>query len=234
MGILAITLISILTNRVEFSGFVSVPPSIAPILFELDFHGAFNVGIVSVVLTFLFVNLFDTAGTLLAVATTANLVDERGKIENLDRALKADSTSSIVGTFVGCAPVTSYVESSAGVSAGGRTGLTAVFVGMFFCLAIFVSPLASIVPPYATAGALIYVAMIMLSGLEKLDWSDQSELIPALITVLMIPLSFSIADGIALGFMSYVVIKVCTGQVRQVTNAAWFVACLFALRFVFI
>ena len=234
LGILAITLISILTNRVEFSGFVSVPPSIAPILFELDFYGALNVGIVSVVLTFLFVNLFDTAGTLLAVATTANLVDERGKIENLDRALKADSTSSIVGTFVGCAPVTSYVESSAGVSAGGRTGLTAVFVGMFFCLAIFVSPLAGIVPPYATAGALIYVAMIMLSGLEKLDWSDQSELIPALITVLMIPLSFSIADGIALGFMSYVVIKVCTGQSKQVTNAAWFVACLFALRFVFI
>ena len=234
LGILAITLISILTNRVEFSGFVSVPPSIAPIFFELDFHGAFNVGIVSVVLTFLFVNLFDTAGTLLAVATTANLVDERGRIENLDRALKADSTSSIVGTFVGCAPVTSYVESSAGVSAGGRTGLTAVFVGMFFCLAIFVSPLAGIVPPYATAGALIYVAMIMLSGLEKLDWSDQSELIPALITVLMIPLSFSIADGIALGFMSYVVIKVCTGQRKQVTNAAWFVACLFALRFVFI
>ena len=234
LGILAITLISILTNKVEFSGFVSVPPSIAPILFELDFYGALNVGIVSVVLTFLFVNLFDTAGTLLAVATTANLVDERGKIENLDRALKADSTSSIVGTFVGCAPVTSYVESSAGVSAGGRTGLTAVFVGMFFCLAIFVSPLASIVPSYATAGALIYVAMIMLSGLEKLDWSDQSELIPALITVLMIPLSFSIADGIALGFMSYVVIKVCTGQRKQVTNAAWFVACLFALRFVFI
>ena len=107
LGILAITLISILTNKVEFSGFVSVPPSIAPILFELDFYGALNVGIVSVVLTFLFVNLFDTAGTLLAVATTANLVDERGKIENLDRALKADSTSSIVGTFVGCAPVTS-------------------------------------------------------------------------------------------------------------------------------
>ena len=116
LGILAITVISILSKKVEFSGVVSVPPSIAPVLFELDFNAALDVGMVSVVLTFLFVNLFDTAGTLLAVATSANLVKPQGKIENLDRALKADSTSSIVGTFVGCAPVTSYVESSAGIS----------------------------------------------------------------------------------------------------------------------
>ena len=233
-GIIAITLISILANEVEFSGFVSAPPSIDPVLFELDFSSALNVGMVSVVLTFLFVNLFDTAGTLLAVATSANLINDKGKIENLDQALKADSASSIVGTMVGCAPVTSYVESSAGVSAGGRSGLTAVFVGCFFCLAIFISPLASIIPAYATAGALIYVAMIMLGGLEKLEWSDQSELIPALITVSMIPLSFSIADGIALGFMSYVTIKVFTGRRNQVTAAAWFLAGLFALRYLFI
>ena len=233
-GIIAITLISILANEVEFSGFVSAPPSIVPVLLELDFGSALNVGMVSVVLTFLFVNLFDTAGTLLAVATSTNLINDKGKIENLDQALKADSASSIVGTMVGCAPVTSYVESSAGVSAGGRSGLTAVFVGCFFCLAIFISPLASIIPAYATAGALIYVAMIMLGGLEKLEWSDQSELIPALITVSMIPLSFSIADGIALGFMSYVTIKVFTGRRNQVTSAAWFLAGLFALRYLFI
>tara|TARA_B100001540_G_scaffold95135_1_gene85761 strand:+ start:312 stop:1610 length:1299 start_codon:yes stop_codon:yes gene_type:complete len=234
LGIITITVISILANKVEFSGFFSSPPSLAPVLFELDFSGALNVGIISVVLTFLFVNLFDTAGTLLAVATSANLIDDKGRIENLDQALKADSASSIVGTMVGCAPVTSYVESSAGVSAGGRSGLTAVFVGCFFCLAIFISPLASIIPAYATAGALIYVAMIMLGGLEKLEWSDQSELIPALITVSMIPLSFSIADGIALGFMSYVIIKVFTGRRDQVTSAAWFLAGLFALRYLFI
>ena len=234
LGIVAITLIAILTNKVEFSGVFSAPPSIAPVLFELDFNGALNIGMVSVVLTFLFVNLFDTAGTLLAVATSANLVNPQGKIENLDRALKADSTSSIFGTLVGCAPVTSYVESSAGVSAGGRSGLTAVFVGCFFCLAIFISPLASIIPAYATAGALIYVAIIMLSGLEKLEWSDQTELVPALITVSMIPLSFSIADGIALGFMSYVIIKIFTGQRNQVTAASWFLAGLFALRYIFI
>ena len=234
LGIVAITVISVFTNKVEFTGFFSSPPSLTPVLFELDFSGALDVGVVSIVLTFLFVNLFDTAGTLLAVATSANLINDKGKIENLDRALKADSTSSIIGTMVGCAPVTSYVESSAGVSAGGRSGLTAVFVGCFFCLAIFISPLASIIPTYATAGALIYVAMIMLGGLEKLEWSNQSELIPALITVTMIPLSFSIADGIALGFMSYVIIKVFTGQRDQVTLAAWFLAGLFALRYVFI
>ena len=234
LGIIAITIISILTNKVEFSGVFSSPPSLTPVLFQLDFSGALDVGVISVVLTFLFVKLFDTAGTLLAVATSANLINDKGKIENLDRALKADSTSSIIGTMVGCAPVTSYVESSAGVSAGGRSGLTAVFVGCFFCLAIFISPLASIIPAYATAGALIYVAMIMLGGLEKLEWSNQSELIPALITVSMIPLSFSIADGIALGFMSYVIIKVFTGQRDQVTTAAWFLAGLFALRYVFI
>ena len=234
LGIIAITVISVFTNKVEFTGFFSSPPSLTPVLFELDFSGALDVGVVSIVLTFLFVNLFDTAGTLLAVATSANLINDKGKIENLDRALKADSTSSIIGTMVGCAPVTSYVESTAGVSAGGRSGLTAVFVGCFFCLAIFISPLASIIPTYATAGALIYVAMIMLGGLEKLEWSNQSELIPALITVTMIPLSFSIADGIALGFMSYVIIKVFTGQRDQVTLAAWFLAGLFALRYVFI
>ena len=234
LGIIAITIISVLTNKVEFSGVFSSPPSLTPVLFQLDFSGALDVGVISIVLTFLFVNLFDTAGTLLAVATSANLINDKGKIENLDRALKADSTSSIIGTMVGCAPVTSYVESSAGVSAGGRSGLTAVFVGCFFCLAIFISPLASIIPAYATAGALIYVAMIMLGGLEKLEWSNQSELIPALITVSMIPLSFSIADGIALGFMSYVIIKVFTGQRDQVTTAAWFLAGLFALRYVFI
>ena len=234
LGIITITVISILANKVELSGFFSSPPSLAPVLFELDFSGALDVGIISVVLTFLFVNLFDTAGTLLAVATSANLIDDKGRIENLDQALKADSASSIVGTMVGCAPVTSYVESSAGVSAGGRSGLTAVFVGCFFCLAIFISPLASIIPAYATAGALIYVAMIMLGGLEKLEWSDQSELIPALITVSMIPLSFSIADGIALGFMSYVIIKVFTGRRDQVTSAAWFLAGLFAFRYLFI
>ena len=131
-------------------------------------------------------------------------------------------------------PQKPIAEVSAGVSAGGRTGLTAVFAALFFCITIFISPLTSIVPPYATAGALIYVSMIMLSGLQNLDWYDQTELIPALITVIMIPLSFSIADGIAIGFISFAMIKTFTGKSREVSIVAWFLTILFALKFVFI
>ena len=184
--------------------------------------------------SFLFVNLFDTAGTLLGVANRANLIDQHGKIKNLDRALKADSTSSVVGALFGCAPVTSYVESSAGVEAGGRTGLTAVVVGLLFLLAIFFSPLAAIVPAYATAGALVYVAILMLGGLEKLEWSNKTELIPSLIMVVMIPLTFSIANGIALGFISYVVIKAFVGEIKTISSGAWFLFIIFVAKFIFL
>ena len=188
---------------------------------------------VSVIISFLFVNLFDTAGTLLGVANRAKLSDETGNIKNFDKALKADSGSSVAGSFFGCSPVTSYVESSAGVEAGGRTGLTAVFVGALFLVAIFFSPLAAIVPAYATAGALIYVAILMLSGMEKLDWSDFTELLPALIMIIMIPLTFSIANGIALGFISYVVMKIFTGNIKNISSGAWFLALIFMAKFIF-
>ena len=189
---------------------------------------------ISVIMSFLFVNLFDTAGTLMGVATRAKLIDESGEVVNLERALKADSSSSVIGSFLGCAPVTSYVESSAGVEAGGRTGLTAVFVGVFFLVAIFFSPLAAIVPAYATAGALIYVAILMLSGMEKLDWTNFTELLPALIIIIMIPLTFSIANGIALGFISYVVMKISTGDVRNISSGAWFLTIVFLAKFIFL
>ena len=234
LGIASITGLAVVLGKVQYSGWVAQPPSLAPVFLELDILGAMNVGMVTVVLAFLFVNLFDTAGTLFAVADSAKLTTKNNEITNLNVALRTDSVSSMVGTFVGCAPVTSYVESSAGVSAGGRTGLTAVFAALFFCITIFISPLTSIVPPYATAGALIYVSMIMLSGLQNLDWYDQTELIPALITVIMIPLSFSIADGIAIGFISFAMIKTFTGKSREVSIVAWFLTILFALKFVFI
>ena len=201
---------------------------------ELNFSDVLNLSSTIVVLTFLFVNLFDTAGTLLAVATRAKLVGEDGQIKNLDRALKADSSSSMVGACFGCAPVTSYVESSSGIAAGGRTGLTAVVVGLLFCGAVFFSPIASIVPAYATAGALIYVAILMVSGMERLEWTDPTELLPALITIILIPLTFSIADGIAFGFTSYVVIKLFAGQREQISLGAWFLAILFISKFAFI
>ena len=196
--------------------------------------GALDIAMISVIISFLFVNLFDTAGTLLGVASRANLIEDSGKIINLDKALKADSSASVAGSFLGCSPVTSYVESSAGVEAGGRTGLTAITIGLFFIVAIFFSPLASMVPAYATAGALIYVAILMLGGMEKLDWSDNTELLPALIMIIMIPLTFSIANGIALGFIAYVALKVSSGKINDVSSGAWFLALIFLAKFAFL
>ena len=234
IGVLSITLLGVVLNLVQFQGFVAYPPDISPIFMQLDILGALDLAMISVIMSFLFVNLFDTAGTLMGVATRAKLIDESGEVVNLERALKADSSSSVIGSFLGCAPVTSYVESSAGVEAGGRTGLTAVFVGVFFLVAIFFSPLAAIVPAYATAGALIYVAILMLSGMEKLDWANFTELLPALIIIIMIPLTFSIANGIALGFISYVVMKISTGDLRNVSSGAWFLTIVFLAKFIFL
>ena len=234
IGVLSVTLLGILFNLVEFQGFVAYPPDVSPIFMQLDILGALDLAMISVVMSFLFVNLFDTAGTLMGVASRAKLIDETGEVINLERALKADSSSSVLGSFFGCAPVTSYVESSAGVEAGGRTGLTAVFVGAFFLIAIFFSPLAAIIPAYATAGALIYVAILMLSNMEGLDWSDFSELLPALIIIIMIPLTFSIANGIALGFIAYVVMKISTGELKNISSGAWFLTIIFLAKFIFL
>ena len=232
IGVLAVTISGILLGLIEFNGIVSSPPDLRPILLKLDIMGAIDVAMISVVISFLFVNLFDTAGTLLGVASRANLIEDSGKIINLDKALKADSTSSVAGSFFGCSPVTSYVESSAGVEAGGRTGLTAITIGAFFLIAIFFSPIASMVPSYATAGALVYVAILMLGGMEKLDWSDNTELLPALIMIIMIPLTFSIANGIAIGFISYVVLKLSSKKTSDISLGAWFLFLIFVMKFI--
>ncbi|TDG15209.1 NCS2 family permease [Seongchinamella unica] len=233
VGVLVITVLGLLAGMVEYQGLVSTPPSIAPTLMQLDIAGAFEVGMISVIIAILFVNLFDTAGTLLGVASRAGLVNARGDIENMDKALQADSSSSVAGALFGCAPVTSYVESAAGVAAGGRTGLTAVTVGILFLLAMFFAPLAGMVPAYATAGALVYVALLMMSGMQALNYEDATELVPALLTIVMIPLSFSIANGIAVGFISYVAIKIIAGRVADISFGAWFLALIFLAKFAF-
>ena len=234
IGVLSTTLIALLLGLVQFNGLVSMPPSLGPIFLKLDILGALNISMITIIMSFLFVNLFDTTGTLLGVANRANLVDAEGNADNLDKALKADSSVSFIGTFFGCSPVTSYVESSAGVEAGGRTGLTAVFIGLFFILTMFLSPLALIVPASATAGALIYVSILMLSGMEKLNWSNMIDLLPALIIIVMIPLTFSIADGIALGFLSYVVLKIGYGEITKISSGAWFLTLIFISKFIFL
>ena len=234
IGVLSVTLIALSLGLVEYKGVLAYPPDVSSTFLQLDIVGALDIAMVSVIASFLFVNLFDTAGTLLGVASRANLLDTAGEVKNLDRALKADSSSSIFGAFFGCAPVTSYVESSAGVEAGGRTGFTAVVVGVFFVVAIFFSPLASMVPAYATSGALIYVAILMLGGMEKLDWADASELLPALIIIVMIPLTFSIANGIALGFLSYIILKLASGQAKSISTGAWILSVIFITKLAYL
>ena len=234
ISILAITLLSLTFGLVEFNGVISYPPSLGPVFLRLDIIGAIDIAMISIIASFLFVNLFDTTGTLFGVATRANFIDEKGNISNLDKALKCDSSTSIIGTFFGCAPVTSYVESSSGIEAGGRTGLTAITIGFLFLFSIFLSPLASIVPSYATSGALIYVSFLILSGLEKLDWTDLSELIPSLIIVVMIPLTFSIADGISLGFIAFIVMKIASGNIKSISSGSWFLTLIFVSKFIFL
>ena len=234
ISILIITTLSLAFNLVEFNGIISYPPSLSPVFMQLDIIGALDIAMISIIASFLFVNLFDTTGTLFGVATRANFIDDKGSIVNLDKALKCDSSTSVIGTFFGCAPVTSYVESSSGIEVGGRTGLTAITIGFLFLLSIFLSPLASIIPSYATAGALIYVSMLILSGVQKLDWSDLSELIPSLIIIVMIPLTFSIADGISLGFITFILMKIASGDIKQISSGSWFLTLIFVSKFIFL
>ncbi|TKE99387.1 NCS2 family permease [Vibrio kanaloae] len=235
IGILSVTLVGMMLGLVHYNGFFAAPPSLAPTFLKMDIMGALDVSMISVILAFLFVNMFDTAGTLMGVAERANLTNpETGKIEGLSKALKADSISSVAGACVGCPPVTSYVESAAGVAAGARTGLSAIVVGVLFLAAIFLSPLAGMIPAYATSGALIYVAFVMMSSMQHIDWKDFTNGAPAAITALMMPLTFSIANGIALGFITYTVLKLATGKTKDVSISMYFLATIFIAKLVFI
>ena len=230
LSILIITVLGIILGDVQYTGIFSMPPSIAPTFMQMDIAGAFNIGMISVVFAFLFVDLFDTSGTLIAVAEKANLLDKDGNLPRLKRALLADSVASITGSMLGTSTTTSYVESVAGVAEGGRTGLTAVVVGILFLLAMFFAPLAGMVPAYATAGALLYVAVLMISSLKDIDWTDITEAAPVVVVALMMPLTFSIANGIALGFISYAVIKLLTGKAKEQSMSIWFLAILFLVK----
>ena len=234
ISIVSVTLIGWGLGIVQYGGVFSLPPSLAPTWMAMDVAGVFNVSMISVVLAFLFVHMFDTAGTLMGVAQRANLVNADGRIENLSRALKADSASSVFGAVVGVPPVTSYVESAAGVAAGGRTGLTAVTVGVLFVAAMFFAPLAGMIPAYATAGALIYVAMLMMGGMQHINWDEPTDCIPAIVTVIMMPLTFSVADGIALGFISFVALKAGTGKYREISVSLWVLCAIFIAKFIFL
>lgn len=180
------------------------------------------------------INLFDSSGTLIGVTDKAGLIDSQGRFPNMNKALYVDSLSSVAGALIGTSSVTAYIESTSGVSVGGRTGMTAVVTGVLFLLIMFFSPLAEMVPGYATAGALIFVGVLMTASLARVNWEDFTESVPTFVTAVMMPFSFSITEGIALGFMSYCIMKVCTGRWRELNLCVVAVALLFALKIVFV
>ncbi|HDO0465990.1 TPA: adenine permease AdeP [Salmonella enterica subsp. enterica serovar Typhimurium] len=234
VSIIVTTLLGWMMGDVHYNGIVSAPPSVTSVVGHVDLAGSFNLGLAGVIFSFMLVNLFDSSGTLIGVTDKAGLADEKGKFPRMKQALFVDSISSVTGAFVGTSSVTAYIESSSGVSVGGRTGLTAVVVGILFLLVIFLSPLAGMVPPYAAAGALIYVGVLMTSSLARVNWQDLTESVPAFITAVMMPFSFSITEGIALGFISYCVMKIGTGRLRDLSPCVVIVALLFVLKIVFI
>ena len=234
IGILAVTAIGLALGVSPFRGIVDLPPSIAPTLFVLDIGAALDIALFGVIFAFLFTDLFDTAGTLIGVAHQADLLDADGRLPRVRKALVADSTATTVGALLGTSPVTSYIESAAGVKAGGRTGLTAVTVALLFLATLFLSPLADTIPAYATAAVLLFVTCLMARSLVDVDWSDVTEYAPAVVLALTIPFSFSIADGIAAGFITYAVIKVLSGRGREASPAVLVLAALFIARFIWL
>ena len=234
IGILLVALISLITGNTQFTGIISAPPPIAPTLMQLDIAGAFDVAMISVIFAFLFVDLFDTAGTLIATTSQAGLIGKDGKIPNMGKALLADSSATVAGTLLGTSSTTSFVESVSGIAAGGRTGLVAVTVGVLFLLSMFFAPLAGMIPGYATAGAIFYVAVLMMGTLKDVDWLDLTEAAPVVVVLLFTPLTYSIADGIALGFITFAAIKVVAGKFSDVSIPVWILTAVLLAKIVFI
>jgi len=231
IGMLAITVVGVFTGLSVFEGVASLPPDPSPTLFALDFAGALDTGLIAVIIAFLITDLFDTTGTLIGVAQQARLLDEKGRLPRLKRALLADSTATVIGALGGTSPVTSYVESASGVRAGGRTGLTAVVVAVLFLAALFLSPLAHTVPSYATAPALLFVACLMLQGMTEFDWSDVTEYAPGVVLALAMPFTYSITDGLALGFITYAFVKLASGRWREAKPAVLVLAAIFIAKY---
>lgn len=236
IGILVVTVLSILLGVSQFGGLMAPPPSIAPTFLQLDVFGALGTGIFHVILVFVLVEVFDATGTLIGVAKRAGLLTEGPGHTNpqLGKALLADSSAIVAGSLLGTSSTTAYVESASGVQAGGRTGLTALTVSVLFLAALFFAPLAGSVPAFATAPALLFVACLMMRELVDVAWDDITEAAPAALTAMMMPFTYSIANGLAFGFVSYAAIKLLTGRAREVHPATWIVAGLFLIRFAFL
>ncbi len=234
IGILVTAVIGIPMGITEFKGIVSTPESIAPIFCKFEWHNIFTLDMLVIVFTFLFIDLFDTVGTLVGVSTKAKMVDENGRIPKLKQAFMADAIATTAGAMLGTSTTTTYVESAAGVAQGGRTGLTAFSIACCFAIALFFSPLFLSVPGAATAPVLILVGMLMMEPVRNIDFDDATEAIPSFITLIMMPLAYSISAGIMLGMISYVIINICCGKFKKLTPAMYILAVLFILKYIFI
>ena len=234
IGMLAVALAGWFSGDAPFHGFAAPPPSPLPVLFEFDLGGALSLAMVTVILSMLLVDVFDTAGTLVGVATRAGLIGADGKLPRLRGALLADSGATLFGAVVGTSSTTSFIESAAGVESGGRTGLSAMVVAALFLLCLAFEPLARSVPGYATGAALLFVACLMVRTISGVDWDDVTEAAPAVVTAIAMPLSFSVADGIGLGFLAYALLKALAGRYRECPPAVYLVALIFLLKFAFL
>jgi AGZA family xanthine/uracil permease-like MFS transporter len=234
IGILIVGIIGIPLGLSKFTGIVSMPPSIAPTLLQMDFSRVFELSFIVVIFSILMIDVFDNAGTLIAVTEKAGFVDKDGNLPRMKQALISDSFAAMFGASIGTSTTTSYIESAAGVEAGGRTGLTAVFVGILFLLALFFSPLAGMIPAYASAAALLFVACVMASLMANLEWEDITEAAPAVIAAITMPLTYSIATGIGLGFITYAVIKVLAGRFKDIPIAVGILAIVFAVKLILV
>ncbi len=238
IGIVATTIIGIpfgVTIIPEGIKILSLPPSVKDIAFQfVGFEEIFSWEMLIVVFTFLFVDIFDTVGTLAGVSSKAGMLDENGKLPRVGKALMADAVGTVVGACLGTSTVTTYVESSAGVAEGGRTGLTSLATAGMFALALFFAPLFTMIPSAATAPALVIVGLFMMGPITKIDFTDYTEAIPAFLTIIMMPFAYSIADGIVFGMLSYVALKLLTGRTKEVSKVMWLLAVLFILKFIFI
>jgi AGZA family xanthine/uracil permease-like MFS transporter len=234
LGILATTLIGIPLGVTHYEGMLSVPPSIAPIFMQFEWHNIFTWDMLVVVFTFLFIDMFDTIGTVVGVSMKAYNINEDGKIEGVGKVLMADAVATTAGACLGTSTTTTYVESAAGVGEGGRTGMTAFTIAVCFALSLFLAPLFLAIPNQATGPALILVGVMMCSGMAKIEWEDFSESIPAFFTMLLMPLCYSISDGIMIGIIVYVLLNACTGKanLKKISPTMWVLAVLFVLRYV--
>ncbi len=234
IGIVATTLVGIPLGVTTFSGVIDTPPSISPVLWQFEFDSILSFDMLICVFTFLFVDIFDTIGTLLGVCHKAGLEDEDGNIKHLEQAFMADAIGTTVGSMLGTSTVTTYVESAAGVNAGGRSGLTALSTAVCFALALFLAPFFLSIPSEATAPALVLVGMMMMGGINKIDFNNYLEAVPAFLCIALMPLTYSISDGILLSVLAYVLLYVLTGNYKSVNIGMYILAVLFILRYAFL